>query len=42
MYVMIKQTMTLILNDDNTDCHVFLWLQPAAAYRARGINTFYS
>jgi len=39
MYIMITWTMTVILNDDNTGCHIFM---ATAAYRATGINTFYS
>ena len=31
IYIMIRQTMTLILNDDSTGCHIFM---VAAAYRA--------
>jgi len=37
-YIMITHRMPLILNDDNTGCHIVA----ATAYRARGITTFYS
>jgi len=38
VYVMITQAMTLILNDDNTGCHIFM--ASAALYTARRIDTF--
>jgi len=36
---MIVEMATLMLNDDNTGCHIFM---AAAAYSVIGMNTFYS